>query len=199
MNGGHLVPPHQNGIPCVTRPRVRLRDEKPCRYNHAQQLEHINRQLFVPVSNRCTQPRSHIVVKLKTLPHTGPELGAQKKYSPLASPEASDHKVNVGGCEKLRYKGAERRPAGDPNPPVTNRRQNDTLAWNSGPKGIRGDDAAHVCDAWYFALHVRTGGKLTWLIIRRTKYFPGRTTSHKCNIQTRVLLPTVRYLVGTPP
>ena len=36
-------------------------------------------------------------------------------------------------------------------------------------------------DAWYFALHARAGSKPTWLSIRRTKYFPGRTTSHKCN------------------
>ena len=66
----------------------------------------------------------------------------------MASPEASDHKVNVGGCKKLRYKGAERRPAGDPNPPSVNKRQNDASAWNSERKWIRGDDAARVCDAW---------------------------------------------------
>ena len=145
MNGGHVVPPHQNGIPCVTRPRVRLRDENPCRYNHIQQHEQINRQI-VPVPNRCTQSSAHIVAKLKTPPHAGPGLGVQK-YPPMASPEASDHKVNVGG-KKLRYKGVERRPAGDPNPPCTNRRQNDASVWNSGPKWIRGDDAARVCDAW---------------------------------------------------
>ena len=162
-----MSPPHQNGIPCVTRSRTRLRDEIPCRYNNSQQLEHIDRQI-VPVPNRCTPSSAHNVVKLKTPQHAGSGLGAQK-YPPMALPEASDHKVNVGGCEKLRYKGAERRPAGDPNPPVTNRRQNDTSAWNSGPKRIRGDDAARVCDAWYFALHVRTGGKPAWLSIRRTK------------------------------
>ena len=68
---------------------------------------------------------------------------------------------------KLRYIGAVRRPAGDPNPLSTNRRQNDASAWNSGPKWIRGDDAARVCDAWYFALHARAGRKPTWLSIRR--------------------------------
>ena len=98
------------------------------------------------------QSSAHIVVKLKTPLHAGPELGA-KIIPPVASPEASDHKVNVGGCMKLRYIGAVRRPAGDPNPPATNRRQNDASAWNSGPKWISGDDAARICDAWYFALH----------------------------------------------
>ena len=80
--------------------------------------------------------------------------------------EASDQKVNVGGWKKLRYKGAEKRPAGDPNPPSTNRRRKIASAWNSGPKWISGDDAARVCDAWYFALHARAGGKPTWLSIR---------------------------------
>ena len=77
MNGGRVVPPHQDGISCVTRPRVRLRDENRCRYNHTQQLEHINRQI-VPVPNRCTQSCAHIVVKLKTLPHAEPGRGAPK-------------------------------------------------------------------------------------------------------------------------
>ena len=39
------------------------------------------------------------------------------------------------------------------NPLSTNRRQNNASAWNSGPAWIHGDDAARVCDAWYFALH----------------------------------------------
>ena len=128
-----------------------------------------------------TQSSAHIVVKLKTPPHAGPGLAAQNKNPPMASPEASDHKVNVDGCKRLRFEGAERRPGGDPNPPSTNRRQNAASAWNSGPKWIHGDDAARVCGAWYFALYARAGGKPTWLSIRRTKCFPGRTTSHKCN------------------
>ena len=72
----------------------------------------------------------------------------------------------MGGCKKRWYKGAGMRPAGHPNPPATNRRQNDGSAWNSGPKWIRGDNAARVCDAWYFALMGRREAGLL-VIIRR--------------------------------
>ena len=54
----------------------------------------------------------------------------------MKSPKAPDRKVNADGCMKPRYKGAEKRPAGNLNPPATNRRQKDTSACNSGPSRI---------------------------------------------------------------
>ena len=81
----------------------------------------------------------------------------------------------------LRYNGAEKRPAGDPHPPATNRCQIYTCAWNSGPKRIHGDDAVLVCATWNFVSHARTGRKPTLVSTRRTKYFSTRTTSHRCS------------------
>ena len=121
MNGGHFVPPHQDGTPCVTRLRVRLHDEPQCRSNHSQPLQYIN-QHIVPVAHRCNS-RARTSSSNSKGHHMPDPCSGSKTDPPMASPEASELKVNAGGCMYLPYKGAERRPAGDPNPPTTNKRQ----------------------------------------------------------------------------